>query len=96
MDTGNKDPQRPHPAAHMDQDIYKVQRVCEILFIYFCAFIGFIFDRDSEEMTEGRVREREGKSCCKGPQVGLEPGSAAQPYSMWSPAQHTPSLCSSN
>lgn len=59
MDTGNKDPQRPHPAAHMDQDIYKVQRVREILFIYFCAFIGFIFDRDSEEMTEGRVRERE-------------------------------------
>lgn len=59
MDTGNKDPQRPHPTAHMDQDIYKVQRVCEILFIYFCAFIGFIFDRDSEEMTEGRVRERE-------------------------------------
>lgn len=43
----------------MDQDIYKVQRVREILFIYFCAFIGFIFDRDSEEMTEGRVRERE-------------------------------------
>lgn len=45
--------------TQLDQDIYKVQRVCEILFIYFCAFIGFIFDRDSEEMTEGRVRERE-------------------------------------
>lgn len=47
------------------------------LFLYIYLY-GFIFDRDNEG-------KREGKTCSKGSQVGLEPGLAALSFAAYAP-----------
>lgn len=40
-------------------------------FLFTFVLLSALCLTESEEMTESRVRERERKTCCKGPQVGL-------------------------